>query len=83
LHSGRGIRGEDTHGDACWFVGGYCFRRRIDSLVGRLLMWLREFGDDVEPSGPDFEKSGVGNEHGCEDVSHVDLSRHCRGAGRW
>src|SRR5206468_7389478 len=45
-------------------------------VIRTLLIWLRELGDDVEPSGPNFEEPGVGNEHGCEDVSHVDLHRH-------
>src|SRR4029079_11887128 len=59
--------GEDTHGGACAFVGGYWCGRHHD--VGRTLRGcLCQFGDNAEPSGANFEESRVWNEHGYEDV---------------
>src|SRR4051794_15879732 len=68
-------------GGACSFVVRCWVRRRNRYIARTLRIWLRELGDEVEPPGPNFEEPGVGNEHGCEDVSHLNLHRWLQSDG--
>ena len=72
LNSSRRIGGEDTHGNAWPVVVSDWFGRH--RYIRRALpIWLGELSDKVEPSRPNLEEPGVGYEHGCADVSHLDL----------